>query len=147
MKNERGSTIVTAVVVGMILTILVVACFAIASSYHMRSLKNHQERQAYLTARAIVDTISTQIQAGNAEFIPHENTPIHFPDIQLTNDTCDERKATITLERSDIIVIVGTATHFGKIQEIQLTMQKDSTTNQWQNSQYSHKGESAYEME
>ncbi|WP_028042154.1 hypothetical protein [Candidatus Stoquefichus massiliensis] len=149
MNNEKGSSIVMAVVVGMVLTVLLGACFAIASSYHNRSIRNNQERQAYLTAKSIVDTISLQITAGNSEFIPVETKPtIAFNDIQLTDDTCEERKATITLNETDkVIVIVATATNYGRTQEIQLTMNQDSTTGQWQNLQYSHKGETVYEIE
>ncbi|WP_050635581.1 hypothetical protein [Candidatus Stoquefichus sp. SB1] len=149
MKSEKGSSIVMAVVVGMVLTILLGACFAIASSYHNRSIMNHQERQAYLTAKSIVDTISVQITAGNDNFIPKESEPtIEFNDIQLTGDTCEEKKATITLNNTDnVIVIVASATNYKQTQEIQLTMTKDSTTGQWQNLQYSHKGETVYEKE
>ena len=102
-----------------------------------------------MTAKSIVDTISLQITAGNSEFIPVETKPtIAFNDIQLTDDTCEERKATITLNETDkVIVIVATATNYGRTQEIQLTMNQDSTTGQWQNLQYSHKGETVYEIE
>lgn len=151
MKNEKGSSIVTAMVVAMILTILLGACFAIASSYHTRSLKNHQERQAYLTAKSIVDTISDQIKSNEINpnpFIPNETNPtITFNDIQLDGDTCEAKSATITLQESNIIVIVGKATNLGRTQEVQLTMNKNSSTNQWQNLQYSQKGETVYEIE
>lgn len=153
MKNEKGSTIVTALVITMILMILLGTCFAIASSYHNRSIANHQERQAYLTARSIVETISKEIKAGPNEdgfnaFIPKTvSQSIEFPNIQLTGDTCEERKATITLEKEDIIVIVATATNYGRTQEIQLTMQKDALTKQWKELQYSNKGETVYETE
>lgn len=148
MKNEKGSTIVTAIVIAMILTVLLGTILLIANSYHNRSLKNNQDRQAYLTAKSIVDTISKQIAVNNDDFIPAElNQPMEFPEIELSGDTCEQRKATITLEQENVIVIVGIATNFGQTQEIQLTMKKDSDKNEWQNLQYSNKGETVYETE
>lgn len=144
MKNQKGSTIVTAMVIAMVLTILLGACFAIASSYHNRSIKNHQERQAYLTAMSIVDTISAKICANDNNYIPTDQ-PIEFPDIQLTNDTCEKRSATITLKQTNIIVIVASATNYGKTQTIQLTMEKKDSV--WHNLQYSSEGEIVYENE
>ena len=133
-------------VIGMVLTILIGGCFAIASSYHTRSIKNHQERQAYLTAKAIADTIYGEISEGNDNFIPKTDNPqIQFDNIQLTNDTCESKSATITLQQENVIVIVARATNFGRTQTIQLTIQKTGTT--WENPIYSNEGETVYETE
>ena len=148
MKNEKGSSIVTALVIAMIMTVLLGGCFAIASSYHTRSIKNHQERQAYLTAKSIVDTIAVKIQAGDEQFIPTSTTtPINFDNIQLTGDTCEKRSAIITLKEDKIIVIVGKATNFGREQTVQLTLYKNNN-NLWSSPQYSNEGEDIiYETE
>lgn len=147
MKNEKGSTLVTAIVITMVLMILLGACFSIASSYHTRSIKNHQEKQAYITAKSIVDTIELQINAHNNEFIPDaKGKTIDFPDIELTNDTCEVKKATITRPENNIIVIVATAKNFGRTQDIQLTLQKNNSGT-WEKLQYSHKGDVVYETQ
>ncbi|MFR7592312.1 MAG: hypothetical protein ACLUVC_12760 [Longibaculum sp.] len=146
MNNKKGSTLVSAMVIGMVLTILIGGCFAIASSYHTRSIKNHQERQAYLTAKAIVDTIAEEIKQENPYFIPEQvGETKNIPDIQLTNDTCESKSAKITLPQQNVFVIVASATNFGRTQTIQLTIQKTGTT--WEKPIYSNEGETVYETE
>lgn len=106
MKNEKGSTLVTAIVITMVLMILLGSCFSIASSYHTRSIKNHQEKQAYITAKSIVDTIELQINAHNNEFIPDaKGKTIDFPDIELTNDTCEVKKQQLRDQKTILLLL------------------------------------------
>lgn len=146
MNNKRGSAIVTAVVIAMVVMVLLGTCFTIAASYHNRSLMNHQQRQAYLTAKSIADTISNQINGEVSDFIPTTvGETITFDNIQLSNDNCTNRKATITLKETNIIIIVASATSYNQTETIQLTMSKENGI--WNNIGYSNEGETIYEIE
>lgn len=146
MNNKKGSAIATAVVIAMVVMILLGTCFTIAASYHNRSLENHQQRQAYLTAKSIADTISNQISLEDKAFIPEiVNESITFTNIQLTNDSCTDRKAKIIREQENVIVIVASATNYGQEETIQLTMNKNNGI--WENIGYSKEGETIYEIE
>lgn len=146
MNNKRGSAIATAVVIAMVVLILLGTCFTIAGSYHNRSLENHQDRQAFLTAKSIVDTVSHQITLKDDDFIPdYTNDTITFPNIQITNDPCSKRTATITRVKDNIIVIVASATSYGQEETIQLTMSYQDGS--WKNIGYSKEGETIYEIQ
>ena len=50
-KNEKGSSLIFALVVISILITVVAACMAIAFSYYNRTIVANSDRQAYLTAK------------------------------------------------------------------------------------------------
>lgn len=64
--NEAGSGIVWALTVAGFLLILVGAVLTLSLSYHNRSLKNDDQRQAYLTARSGAEMIAKEFAKGSS---------------------------------------------------------------------------------
>ena len=65
-QNASGSAIVWAMIVGGFLLLMVAATLTISYVYHQRSVRNTDDRQAYLTARSGVDLIVNEFTAGSA---------------------------------------------------------------------------------
>lgn len=59
--NKKGSALMWAIVVCLIIGILTFAASSIALSYHKRSVNNIEKNQAYLTARSAVNVVSNEI--------------------------------------------------------------------------------------
>ncbi len=66
LKKQTGSGIVWAMAVAGFLLLIVTAVLSISFSYHRRSQKNDQVRQAYLTARSGVDLVVEEFVAGSS---------------------------------------------------------------------------------
>ena len=66
MRQDAGSGIVWALTVAGFLLIIVGAVLTISLVYHNRSLKNDDQRQAYLTARSGADMIVSEFTAGSS---------------------------------------------------------------------------------
>ena len=60
-KNEKGSSLIYAVVVIMILSVVITAALAISYTYYNRSIANNSKRQAYLTAKSVITNIVDHI--------------------------------------------------------------------------------------
>lgn len=68
-KNEKGSSLIFAVVVIMVIAITIAAALAISFSYYNRSIAANSERQAYLTAKSVLTNIVDNIDAENKEYL------------------------------------------------------------------------------
>lgn len=64
--NKAGSTLVWAIVILLVVSIVVTAVLTISLSYTTRSTDNNAKRQAYFTARSVVDAIAEEL-CGNTE--------------------------------------------------------------------------------
>ncbi|WP_147323316.1 hypothetical protein [Absiella sp. AM29-15] len=93
-KNEKGSSLIFALAVISIITIVIAACMAISYSYYKRSIVANSERQAYLTAKSVLTNVIEQITDNTCEnhaeylkMIPDEtvNTKIEY-DVNFPND-------------------------------------------------------------
>ncbi len=60
-KNEKGSSLIFAVVVIMVLSIVIAAALAISYTYYNRSIANNSKRQAYLTAKSVLNNVVDNI--------------------------------------------------------------------------------------
>lgn len=60
----RGSAIIWAVAVTMILTVFVTAVLSIAMAFVSRSIRQNAQKQAYFTARSAIDTLAGEIGRG-----------------------------------------------------------------------------------
>lgn len=63
-SHTRGSAIVWAMAVTMILTIFVTAVLSIALAFVTRSIRQNAQKQAYFTARSAIDTLAGEISRG-----------------------------------------------------------------------------------
>lgn len=137
--DEKGSTIITGVVIVMIIFVILGTALGIAMNYQKRSINEHARKQAYLNAVSIVDTIAGQIANGsNDSFIPQTTTaPITVTDIQLPDSRGGTVTATISLdtEKENIIHINVTSTYNKQTEKIELRMQKYQ--NKWYKLNYS----------
>lgn len=68
-KNEKGSSLIFALAVIMIITMVIAACMAISYSYYNRSIVANSERQAYLTAKSVLTNIVDNITAKDVDYL------------------------------------------------------------------------------
>ncbi|MGX8851354.1 hypothetical protein [Amedibacillus sp. YH-ame10] len=68
-KNQKGSALLWAIVVIGVLSILIAGSLTIAYSYYHRTLQTNSKRQAYLTAKGVVEDIAENIKKGNEEYL------------------------------------------------------------------------------
>lgn len=72
--NEKGSSIVMAIIVIMIFLIITGTCLTIASNYQKRSVMEHARKQAYLNAVAVADAIGGELNINEASILPPNST-------------------------------------------------------------------------
>ncbi len=65
LKDNTGSGLIWAMAVGSFLLLIVAGTLTIAYSYNLRSLKNNDARQVYLTARSGADLIVAEFTSGS----------------------------------------------------------------------------------
>lgn len=68
-KNEKGSSLIFALAVISIITMVIAACMAISYSYYNRSIVANSERQAYLTAKSVLTNIVDNITAKDVNYL------------------------------------------------------------------------------
>ena len=69
--NNKGSTIVTSIIIVMVLLIIMGTALGIAYNYQNRAVQEHARKQAYLNAIGICDAIAGELNTGKeSEFLP-----------------------------------------------------------------------------
>lgn len=66
--NKKGSALLWAIIVVMVLEIVIAASLTIAYSYYNRSIQNNNKRQAYLTAKGIIVDIVEHFKVGDSAY-------------------------------------------------------------------------------
>lgn len=146
--NKKGSTIVTAIVVTMIVFIILGVALTVASSYQQRAINEHARKQAYLTGVSVCDVIAPKLNTDAEHFVPSgsgEEHKITISGITLPNGMGGEVTADIYAENDNTILIKVTSTYNKQTEEVQLTMQKYN--DQWYKKIYSKIGETFDEEE
>lgn len=155
-KNEKGSVILWAIVVIMVLTITVGAALTISYSYYNRTINNNNQRQAYLTSKGTIEDLVNKIVAGNNDYLqlfshlkPGESTnlTITMPTIVSLGDVAakievkDPKNADGTETKGKITISV-TTTYVEQQETIKADLQlgKIGETEHWQLVRY-YKGE------
>lgn len=69
-KNTKGSTLVAAIAVIMIIMIILGASLTIASSYYQRSINENTKKQVYISAKSYAEVISAYIRENEEKLIP-----------------------------------------------------------------------------
>lgn len=108
-KNEKGSSLIFALAVISIITMVIAACMAISYSYYNRSIVANSERQAYLTAKSVLTNIVDNIVAKDGDYlglIPEQgkgevsyNVDDRFPSSEM--GTVDSIKMIRNLDEKD----------------------------------------------
>lgn len=90
-RNQKGSALLWAITVIMILMITVAAALGISYSYYNRSVNNNSKRQAYLTAKGVIQNIVEKIELDNSDYIAmipeeeNQSTPLNIDIPEASN--------------------------------------------------------------
>jgi hypothetical protein len=123
INNDKGYVLLWTVIISMVLVIAVAAVLTMSLSYNLRSTNNNSERQAYFTARSVVNALAYEIQGPQ----PTENGKSILDLMYSSNGSCTINdfqfegidgymgSCTATIKReqfghSDTILITATAT-------------------------------------
>lgn len=119
-RKERGSAIIWAMAVIMLLVVLVTAALSIALAYFSASLHENQQKQAYLTARSAVNILTEQVndEVNKKDLIPTkygETGKIKIPSVKMSDQmgTCSAEltrtKETVNGKEEDRLIITAHA--------------------------------------
>lgn len=67
--NRNGSALLWTIAIIMVLEVTVAAALGISYSYYHRSVANHEKRQAYVTAKGVLQNIVNNINSGTEEYL------------------------------------------------------------------------------
>lgn len=160
-KNEKGSSLIFAVVVIMVIAITIAAALAISFSYYNRSIAANTERQAYLTAKSVLTNIVENIvkeknDTGKySSLIPKDTgsaqyTVTDFPETELGK--IEDITIAKSLEKDENQVDMESATisvsvlygNKSKVMNAELKKYKDNRNSNWQLIRY-YEGEAIVE--
>lgn len=79
-NNTKGSALVWAIVVTLMLAILIAAGLTMSYSYYNRSINNNSKNQAYLSAKSIITNMVENIAVTSGEDIPNQSYLNLIPD-------------------------------------------------------------------
>lgn len=155
-RNQKGSVILWAIVVIMVLIITVGAALTISYSYYNRTIMNNNQRQAYLTSKGTIEDLANKIVAGNNDYLilfkdlkPGESTnltitmdpSISLGDVAAKIEVKDPKNADGTESKGKITITV-TTTYVEQHETIKADLQlgRIGDTEHWQLVRY-YKGE------
>lgn len=90
MKNKKGSTIVWAVMLIMVLMVIVGASLSFAYMSYNQSIKNRNKTQAELIANSAIKSLVSVIEDGKIE-VPNDTTPKQIKSMELVNTYSNEK--------------------------------------------------------
>lgn len=140
--DEKGSTIITGVVIVMIIFVILGTALGIAMNYQKRSINEHARKQAYLNAVSVVEAIAGQISKENSLFLPSSTTSERkITGVELPNQLTGDISAVIKYDDNDsnVLYIQVTSTYSKQTEELQLTLLKQS--GKWKKVTYSKIGD------
>ena len=104
-KNEKGSSLIFALAVISIITMVIAACMAISYSYYNRSIVDNSERQAYLTAKSVATYVVNDILSGSEDFVPTEDNktiPLNVAGVPIEMGIIDKNASKISITEDKI---------------------------------------------
>ncbi|MDD3049147.1 MAG: hypothetical protein PHQ89_04130 [Bacilli bacterium] len=121
-KDTRGSTLVAAVAVIMIIMIILGASLTIASSYYKRSVNENTKKQVYLSAKSSAEVIAEYIGENKTELIPaNNNEQIVISNMSVEDEHIDLKGYVLRIDE-DTLKIVMEATFDDYQYKIQVIM-------------------------
>ncbi|WP_187117554.1 hypothetical protein [Beduini massiliensis] len=118
-KNERGSALVWAIVVIMVITIIIAAGLMIVQKNYNTSIKNASRTQAELSARSAIDSVVYALETGDYDktLIPEKTDDSLTLEITLPENMGTVEEAYITLKTSAedqtvTYLVVGVSTKY-----------------------------------
>lgn len=146
--NEKGSILIMAVSIVMLILVILGIVLTIATSNQKRSIDEHSRKQAYLTGLSVAETIAGQIADNNAKFIPtSKDSSVNITKVTLSEGSPYGVEVNVVIEynNKEEILIKVTSTYDAIEQEVQLTMKKKDGT--WYKKVYSKIGDEFDETE
>ena len=112
-RNQRGSTLVWAITIIMVMMVLITAMLTISHQYYARSQQNFKIRQAQVTAQSAGDSLSELIHSNRSgmmltlvpeKFDGSADAVVQVKNIKL-GDKMGTAQATITRTKKDRLTI------------------------------------------
>ena len=112
-RNQKGSTLVWAITIIMVMMVLITAMLTISHQYYARSQQNFKIRQAQVTAQSAGDSLSELIHSNRSgmmltlvpeKFDGSEDAVVQIKNIKL-GDKMGTAQATITRTKEDRLTI------------------------------------------
>lgn len=101
-ENKKGSALLWTVIVILVISITIAAGFAISFSYYNRSIALNNSRQAYLTAKGVIENIVNNLSVSSIEE-PNEY-------VRLCSDLPEGMSKILTIDLPDGIGEIESAT-------------------------------------
>lgn len=133
-KNTKGSTLVAAVAVIMIIMIVLGASLTIASSYYKRSINEITQRQVYLSAKSSAEIVASCIAENETKLIPKEGKTIKIDDINIDDEINNYSGYIFRVDDSTIKIVIEARFDEDFSYQIQIVMKQENllwTTNSY----------------
>ena len=151
MKNKKGSTIVWAITLIMVLVVIVGASLSFAYISYNKAIQDKSKTQAELTAQSVAQALVNQMSQSTSsetfegqDQIIAENTRKLIPendgdikriessDIKISNKKLGiVNYVTITRNQNNLLTIVVKATYANQTSTVKAIMKKETDGNQW----------------
>lgn len=125
-KNTRGSTLVAAVAVIMIIMIVLGASLTIASSYYKRSVNEITQRQVYLSAKSSAEIIASCISENEAKLIPEVGKQIGIEDIDIDDEINEFKGYVLRIDDTTIKIVLEARFDEDFSYKIQIVMKQEN---------------------
>ena len=151
MKNKKGSTIVWAITLIMVLVVIVGASLSFAYISYNKAIQDKSKTQAELTAQSVAQALVNQMSQSTSsetfegqDQIIAENTRKLIPendgdikriessDIKISNKKLGiVNYVTITRNQNNQLTIIVKATYANQTSTVKAIMKKETDGNQW----------------
>lgn len=125
-KNTRGSTLVAAVAVIMIIMIVLGASLTIASSYYKRSVNEITQRQVYLSAKSSAEIVASCISENEAKLIPIVGKQIGIEDIDIDDEINEFKGYVLRIDDTTIKIVLEARFDEDFSYKIQIVMKQEN---------------------
>lgn len=125
-KNTRGSTLVAAVAVIMIIMIVLGASLTIASSYYKRSVNEITQRQVYLSAKSSAEIVASCIAENEEKLIPEVGKQIGIEDIDIDDEINEFRGYVLRIDDTTIKIVIEARFDEDFSYKIQIVMKQEN---------------------
>lgn len=145
VKNNKGSTLVTAVIVLLIALALITAMQLIKGSYEMRSYNQVSRRQAYLYAKSTCNTLAEYLikyKSKNEWYVSQvgDSKDVNIESLKIGNEQINAlefNSVKITRTGENTMTYRVTAVYRKQSQTVKLTCNYNSKNNSWSIGKYS----------
>lgn len=141
--NNRGSTIIMAIEIVLVIFIILGTALAIATSYQKRAVIEHARKQAYLNGVSVVDTIAGQIaNVDNSSFLPtSQSSVVNISSVDLPEGFTGDISAKIfySSDNSNVLYIQVSSIYNKQTEKVQLSLK--NIDGKWYKVNYSKVGD------